>query len=105
MVERQMMEHRKLWTAAGIFSLVVLVSGCSSESLQDGVDNPPAQQQAKASSKPKIVALGDSITAGYGLSRDLAYPNLLQKRLPRKTQPKNNRAAPLLSLAYAPGIL
>ena len=81
MVERQMMEHRKLWTAAGIFSLVVLVSGCSSESLQDGVDNPPAQQQAKASSKPKIVALGDSITAGYGLSRDLAYPNLLQKRL------------------------
>ena len=34
-----------------------------------------------ASSRPKIVALGDSLTAGLGLSPDQAYPALLQTRL------------------------
>lgn len=31
--------------------------------------------------RPRIVVLGDSITAGYGLSKDEAYPALLQARL------------------------
>ncbi|HJQ25973.1 MAG TPA: arylesterase [Blastocatellia bacterium] len=29
----------------------------------------------------KIVAFGDSLTAGYGLSREQSYPSLLQKKL------------------------
>src|SRR5262249_33522854 len=31
--------------------------------------------------RPRIVALGDSLTAGLGLSPDQAYPALLQQRL------------------------
>lgn len=30
---------------------------------------------------PRIVALGDSLTAGYGIGKDEAYPALLQRRL------------------------
>jgi acyl-CoA thioesterase I len=30
---------------------------------------------------PKIVALGDSLTSGRGIGKDLAYPAILQKRL------------------------
>jgi acyl-CoA thioesterase-1 len=32
-------------------------------------------------SVPRIVALGDSLTAGYGIGKDEAYPALLQRRL------------------------
>jgi acyl-CoA thioesterase-1 len=36
---------------------------------------------ASPASRPRIVALGDSITAGLGLSPEDAYPALLQKRI------------------------
>jgi acyl-CoA thioesterase I len=39
---------------------------------------PPA---APSSERPRIVCLGDSLTAGLGLSADEAYPSLLQRRL------------------------
>ncbi|GAA5139970.1 arylesterase [Prosthecobacter algae] len=39
----------------------------------------PAQTPAVA--KKRIVVLGDSISAGYGLDRDQAYPALLQKKV------------------------
>jgi len=35
----------------------------------------------KAVARPRIVVLGDSLTAGLGLSSDQAYPALLQQRL------------------------
>jgi acyl-CoA thioesterase-1 len=31
--------------------------------------------------RPKIVALGDSLTSGHGIGRDRAYPALIQQRL------------------------
>ena len=49
---------------------------------------PPTESRAPASpstapskSVPKIVAFGDSLTAGYGLSESASYPALLQKKL------------------------
>ena len=39
---------------------------------------PPAQIQ---SDRPKIVAFGDSLTAGFGLAEKESYPYLLQERL------------------------
>ncbi len=45
---------------------------------------PPATTSAASpddSGRPKIVALGDSLTAGYGLLEADAYPALLQKKL------------------------
>ncbi|MCB1052301.1 MAG: arylesterase, partial [Acidobacteria bacterium] len=37
--------------------------------------------QTADSAPQRVVILGDSLTAGYGLSPDLAYPALLQKKV------------------------
>src|SRR4051812_18279578 len=37
-----------------------------------------------AAAKPRIVFLGDSLTAGLGLPSDLSYPSLIQKKLNEK---------------------
>ncbi len=44
-------------------------------------DATSATATAPASTQPRIVALGDSLTAGLGLAPDQAYPALLQARL------------------------
>lgn len=50
-------------------------------------DAPPAADAARPATgrtaRPRIVVLGDSLTAGLGLSPDQAYPALLQQRLER----------------------
>ena len=67
----------------GICFLVVITAACSSE--QPRRDTPPAETvpaaAAAVASKPRIVILGDSLTAGLGLAPEEAYPALLQKRL------------------------
>lgn len=62
----------------GILSLV----GCTKQSAPapGSVPSPPAGTQT-TNSLPKIVAFGDSLTAGLGLSTNEAYPALLQERL------------------------
>jgi acyl-CoA thioesterase-1 len=73
--------------ALGVFSLVVAMAACASEERGSGA--PPAAASEKrasvaaepAATRPRIVALGDSLTAGLGLEPDQAYPALLQKRL------------------------
>jgi acyl-CoA thioesterase I len=42
---------------------------------------PSAPKPADESARPKIVVLGDSLTAGYGLLEMQAYPALLQQKL------------------------
>jgi acyl-CoA thioesterase-1 len=49
-------------------------------------DPPPAAASSSSSSKaadsrPRVVVLGDSLTAGLGLAPDEAYPALIQQRL------------------------
>src|SRR4051812_20436205 len=41
----------------------------------------PAAQPARDAARPKIVVLGDSLTAGLGLQQSEAYPALLQQKL------------------------
>jgi acyl-CoA thioesterase I len=43
----------------------------------------PAAPAAPKKSLPKIIAFGDSLTAGYGLPIEQSYPSLLQMRLDR----------------------
>jgi len=69
----------KLWLTSILIVSVVLVA-CSSE--------PPAPASSTGSSAEKsdagfgtIVAVGDSLTAGYGVEEDQAYPALLQAYL------------------------
>ena len=67
-----------------------LSAGCSGASDSSRADSstpraaaaPPAAAVTPASTRPRIVCLGDSLTAGYGLpSADQAYPALLEKKL------------------------
>ncbi len=57
-----------------IFSLLLTLTGCSQPPRVD-VANPPSQTQKT------ILALGDSLTAGYWLPESDAYPQQLQTKL------------------------
>lgn len=43
--------------------------------------------EAEGINKPLIIALGDSLTAGYGVEESLSYPNRLQNRLNKEGFP------------------
>jgi acyl-CoA thioesterase I len=68
---------------------VVVAGGCAPRETPDAEQrdgariaaNPPSGARAPAESRPRIVVLGDSLTAGLGLSVEEAYPWLLQQRL------------------------
>jgi acyl-CoA thioesterase-1 len=80
---------RRLSFTAAVLALLVLI-GCRSR--ENGPEDrdprtaaPPLTQAATApatkTSRPRIVILGDSLTAGLGLPANQAYPALLQTRL------------------------
>jgi acyl-CoA thioesterase-1 len=50
------------------------------QSLPDAGSSSPATQPA-AETRPEIVFLGDSLTAGLGLDTPLSFPSLIQQRL------------------------
>ena len=75
-----------------LFVCLLLVAACSrgpsasqSASPRTGAPQPaPAPQPAATpgdAGRPKIVVLGDSLTAGLGLAESQAYPALLQQKL------------------------
>lgn len=60
---------------------MTVVSACKGEAPKGPSAAPPPALAKPAKSLPKIVAFGDSLTAGYGLSQSSSYPALLQKRI------------------------
>jgi acyl-CoA thioesterase-1 len=75
-----------------LLSLILVVAlgltACKDQATNESSDPPasapsagPASTESTSKSVPKIVAFGDSLTAGYGLSPAESYPSLLQKRL------------------------
>ena len=77
-----MFRRNKLWVLAlAVFSITGLAA-CSTDRPATGASNPkPLVTPNISSSSPKIVALGDSLTAGFGLTENESYPYLLQQRL------------------------
>jgi acyl-CoA thioesterase-1 len=80
----------------GVLIAALLISGCTSsertaEAPGQAIDAPASDAAPPASStadlkvrptpRPRIVALGDSLTAGLGLDPRDAYPALLQRRI------------------------
>lgn len=64
--------------------LVGLNFACDEASLNKNSANraaKPLVTPKSASNKPKIIALGDSLTAGFGLAEKESYPYLLQEKL------------------------
>jgi acyl-CoA thioesterase-1 len=69
--------------------IILIIAGCRSDGSpgKAGADPSPAATESPApavSNLPVIVAFGDSLTAGFGLSEDQAYPTLLQRKLDEK---------------------
>jgi acyl-CoA thioesterase-1 len=68
----------------GVCLLAAAAASCSPGDSRSTTP-PPARSEAAAPAptapRPRIVALGDSLTAGLGLEPGQAYPALLQKRL------------------------
>jgi acyl-CoA thioesterase-1 len=61
------------------FGLACSVS--TAEKRTDGNINKPLTMPKVTSIRPKIIAFGDSLTAGFGLAEPESYPYLLQQRL------------------------
>lgn len=62
---------------------VALLAACGGASRNSAPTSGarPASPATPVETLPKIVAFGDSLTAGYGLSPDESYPALLQKMI------------------------
>lgn len=75
---------RNVGTRALIGIAVVTAIGCGrpeSTPPRPSEAAPTASPASKSSGAPRIVVLGDSLTAGLGLPAQDAYPSLLQQRL------------------------
>ena len=59
---------------------MLAVTACRGTAPKEASISPPASAKP-AKSLPKIVAFGDSLTAGMGLPQSASYPALLQKKL------------------------
>lgn len=71
-----------------VFALCALAAACNREPETNGAAAKapapapaPAAESEEADPRPKVVCLGDSLTAGLGLVETQAYPSLLQKRI------------------------
>jgi acyl-CoA thioesterase I len=77
----------RLFKAAAILSFLssmIFFASCgvsTAEKNFGGNANKPLVTPKTTTGKPKIVAFGDSLTAGFGLAEKESYPYLLQKKL------------------------
>jgi acyl-CoA thioesterase-1 len=75
-----------LWGLGFLVALSVLAAGCSRPEReatdQAATPNQSAPSRVEAPTvRPRVVFLGDSLTAGYGLPKEQSVPSLVQKRL------------------------
>src|SRR5882672_8053822 len=86
------MRFRLAWTAAVAAAVACVCVACGSRGGAGGAGGDRAQTPASVSTadaasapaadaRPRIVVLGDSLTAGLGLAPGDAYPSLLQQRV------------------------
>jgi acyl-CoA thioesterase-1 len=68
-------------TVLGLAVWLAATFGCAASKLSTSNTNKPLRTPASTSNRPKIIALGDSLTAGFGLAEKESYPYLLQQKL------------------------
>jgi lysophospholipase L1-like esterase len=53
------------------------VAACASDAPATAGSSAPKPSQGSATGGPLVIFLGDSLTAGYGLPGELAFPSLV----------------------------
>jgi acyl-CoA thioesterase-1 len=73
----------RITSVLGLAALVAVSFGCAASKLPKSDANAakPLRTPPATSNRPKIIALGDSLTAGFGLAEKESYPYLLQEKL------------------------
>jgi acyl-CoA thioesterase I len=64
-----------------VLTAILAVTACRGTAPKEAPPSSPSASAQPARSLPKIVAFGDSLTAGLGLPESASYPALLQKKL------------------------
>lgn len=67
-----------------LITLFLFIASCNNSTKSGKLENKPdtaAQQVTAAAEKKNIVFFGNSLTAGYGLDLDQAFPALIQQKL------------------------
>lgn len=65
-----------------VISSVIFVFGCGAKTASNTANfNKPLATPQSTGNRPKIIAFGDSLTAGFGLTEKESYPYLLQEKL------------------------
>jgi len=75
------MESRLSTVAAAFTLLLVVACGGQSDPPRDSTAVAPADTSAQAPTRPSVVFLGTSLTAGLGVDPDQAYPALIQAKI------------------------
>lgn len=84
-----MRDERRIVSLATLLAASLLIVACGTDDAdrreRSAGTSPPAAaplpDPAAPPARPRIVALGDSLTAGYGLFETQSYPAILQERL------------------------
>lgn len=84
-----MRDERRIVSMAALLAASLLIAACGAGEADrrertEGARTPapaPVPDPAAPPARPRIVALGDSLTAGYGLPESQSYPSILQERL------------------------
>ncbi len=74
----------RLFVVLSFISFAIVFSACdvsTAEQYSNANANRPLIKPKINSARPKIVAFGDSLTAGFGLTEKDSYPYLLQKKV------------------------
>ncbi len=79
-----MFKSFRLFAILGFLFSAIFLSACGVSTAEKPADVNAVKKQPPVqiiSDKPKIVAFGDSLTAGFGLAEKESYPYLLQEKL------------------------
>jgi len=85
--ERQRYRLPRPGAAALLFFVAAVACGTQDERVVSGSDSAPAgggdpaAAERPARQRPVVLFLGDSLTAGFGLTAEEAYPTLIQQRI------------------------
>jgi acyl-CoA thioesterase-1 len=73
--------NRILYNLISGFLITLVFISCSSSEQKNEVPAENAKVESVQKEKPIILFFGNSLTAGYGIEQDLAFPALIQDRL------------------------